>query len=123
LAEAIEAKHGVPVALVDATRLTEEDIHAILTMLTERFPIRELTFRLPDWYSLLPDDHPIITDVLDVVSSFAADAKCFGDVTRLIKDYGCFGTSVQDAGVGEAVIEIPFDKGLYMQTLSDAAGI
>ena len=61
--------------------------------------------------------------MLDEVSSFAEDAKCFGDVAHLVKEYGCFGAYVQDAGVGEAVIEIPFDKGLYMRTLSDAAGI
>ena len=59
LAEELEEKYGAPVALLDLTSINENDIREILSLILHTFPIKRLTFRLPDWTDVLAPDHII----------------------------------------------------------------
>ena len=100
LAVELEEKYGAPVALVNCTRLNADDAGAILELVVGEFPVRELRFTLPDWTSLLPDDHEINKGIFDTVSTFADSVRKFSDVKAYTDENGKVTKKLLDAGSG-----------------------
>ena len=123
LAGSLEEKYNAPVALIDATKLRNNDILAILGLVVGEFPLNELCFTLPDWYSLLPEDHELISAALDAARAMASGASKFGDISTLRAPYDCFVPTESDAGTGCASFELPYSRELYFKTLSEECKI
>lgn len=128
LAYELEAKYGVPVALVSCLDLDAEDIRHILELVLHEFPVTEVTVKLPDWTAALDDSHPVRLSLLESVR------KCAGGVTRTgdIKDAFselCDNEYVKTAeteeinlGNGKARIAVQLNDGLYYSIISELTG-
>ena len=64
LAYQLEAKYGVPVALVSCLELDAEDIRHILELVLHEFPVAEINIALPEWTEVLDASHPIKSSIL-----------------------------------------------------------
>lgn len=122
LARLLEEKYAAPVALVNCTKLNADDVSAILGLVVGEFPVKELRFTLPDWTSLLPEDHEINLDILETVSTFADSVKRFGDVKILADKNDKISLGFLDAGTGKGEFSINLGKEAYYSAMSDLTG-
>ena len=121
LAHELEEKHGVPVALVCCPELDAEDIREILALVLSEFPVREMSFTLPDWCQVLPDQHPLRSGMLDDIRSFSDKVEKLGDIEKHLAGYDFERISV-NAGDGTAQFNIPVDNEVYFSVVSELCG-
>lgn len=122
LAVELEEKYGVPVALVNCTKLNADDVQGILELVIGEFPIKELCFTLPDWTSLLPDEHEINKNIFDTISSFADSAKKFSDVKTYAEKNDSVTMLSLDAATGRGEFKITLGKDQFYSAMSELAG-
>ena len=122
LAEELEKKYGVPVALVNCMELNDEDAAAILGLTLGEFPIREIQFRIPEWTSLLPEDHEINIDIMQKISDFADKTEKFSDITRISAANPSFKQISIDAGSGCCEFELCVPREKYYSAMSELSG-
>ncbi|MBQ8381308.1 MAG: stage IV sporulation protein A [Clostridia bacterium] len=122
LALELENKYKRPVALLDCTRLSESDVGAVLELTLGEFPVRELSFSLPEWTAALPEDHPIKEELCAIINGCACKVTKFADVREIGKADGLKLLSLDaGTGIGEIEIELPREK--YFKTLSELSGL
>ncbi len=128
LAYALEKKYGAPVALVNCKRLDAEDMSHIFTLLLAEFPLTELSFRLPPWFSVLSAEHPLRTAFLDAVRHVADGCVKLGDVKKCVE---AFPPSETVEGIsllslhpenGKAVLSVEASEELTYRVMSELAG-
>ena len=122
LARELEEKYGAPVALVNCTRLNAADVEAILGLVVGEFPVKELSFTLPDWTALLPDEHEINRNIFDTVCNFADSVKRFGDVKSLADKSESISLVSLDAATGRGEFSIELGRDKYFSAMSDLTG-
>jgi len=123
LAEELESKYGAPVALLNCTEINEKDAGEILRLVLSQFPIKTLTFNLPEWTAALPEGHRILNESMEKIKALAEQCKKLGDVDAAVAScVGIVKDSV-DAGEGNAEFKIPLSHEEYYSTLSELSGI
>ncbi len=123
LATELEEKYSAPVALVCCPELNAEDIREILALVLGEFPVREMSFNLPEWTEALPSEHPLKAEILQGIEAFSDNVEKLMDIEReLKKGYGFERVSV-NAGDGTADFIIPIDKSQYYKTVSEMTGL
>ena len=128
LAYELEAKYGVPVALVNCLDLNAEDIRHILEMVLHEFPVCELRVQLPAWTEALESEHRIRQSLENDVRKCAATIRKAGDVAtafdaladnEYVKSYEI---EQMDLGSGCARIAVALADGLYYDVISEMTG-
>ena len=123
LATELEEKYGVPVALVSCTELDAADIREILALVLAEFPIRSLSFHLPEWTAALPRSHSVMTGVIEMITGLASECSRLGDVGRALKERDGIEVIKLDAGDGTGELSIPLSRETYFATLSEMTGL
>ncbi|HPE96111.1 MAG TPA: stage IV sporulation protein A, partial [Bacillota bacterium] len=127
LARELESTYNVPVALVNCLLLDEEDIKKILEMILCEFPIRELSFDLPGWLNVLPDDHPLRAGLL---ASIVDACRSISKIKDVKDAFNSLGSEVKkseaaiiqlSSGCGEIVISL--SDGLFYRILGEMTGL
>ena len=122
LAGELEEKYGAPVALVCCPDLDADDIREILALVLSEFPVREMSFSLPEWTEALPSDHPLKKNIVESVQSFSEGVVKLGDIEKNLSGYD-FERVTVNAGDGTAVFNIPIDRSEYYKTLSELCSV
>lgn len=123
LAAELEKKYGVPVALVSVAEIDSDDVREILGLVLSEFPMRTMTFDLPEWTEVLDESHPIMQTMIDKISSFS-DLVCkIGDVEAATKNIDGIVRESIDAGDGSARFSIPISREKYYETISELTGL
>ena len=122
LAHELEEKYGAPVALVCCPELDADDIREILALVLGEFPVREMSFSLPEWTQVLPDSHPLKAEIINDIKSFANEVEKLGDIEKHLSEYN-FERVTINAGDGTAEFDVPVDGGEYYKIISELCGI
>ena len=128
LAYELEAKYGVPVALVNCLHLNAEDIRHILEMVLHEFPVCEIRVQLPAWTAALDADHRIRQSVEGDVRKCAATVRKAGDVATAFDPLGEneyvseWSIEQMDLGDGCARLGVTLADGLYYDVISEMTG-
>ncbi len=128
LAYELEAKYGVPVALVSCMELDAEDIRHILELVLHEFPVTEVRVRLPEWTTALPPTHRIHAALMSALRRASDRIRKIGDIRDAFSDFAeCeYVESAEvddvDLGRGCARITLKMQPGLYYQVLSELTG-
>ncbi len=123
LAHSLEEKYSSPVALVNCSLLNREDIEAILSLVLDEFPLREIKIRIPEWFSLLPSDNALSGRIRDTVSEVAKSVRRLSDIKRFGEHGGCVRTVACHAGTGSLELEIPTSREEFFGAMTDTFGI
>lgn len=83
LQKELTEKYDTSVRLMNVLSFTPEDVHALLTDILYAFPVKCVHFHLPRWITALPKDHPILTDILQKISSATEGVTHMRDYARL----------------------------------------
>ncbi len=121
LARELEEKYAAPVALVCCTELNSDDIREILRLVLGEFPMKMMTFTMPEWTEALPDGHPIKASALAKIEEFADRIEKLGDLEKNASEE-LVSVSV-NAGDGSAEFEIPIAKSEYYAAISELTGL
>lgn len=74
LARELEEKYDAPVMATDVLNLTEKDVTEVFGKVLNEFPITEIGFKLPKWFSVLDYNHWLKQDMIRIVkTSFDKD--------------------------------------------------
>ena len=128
LAYELEAKYGVPVALVSCMDLDAEDIRHILELVLHEFPVSEVRVKLPAWTTALEPTHPIHAALMTALRRAADRVKKIGDIRDAFADFDeceyveAAEVESVDLGSGTARIALRMADGLYYQVLSELSG-
>lgn len=129
LALELEARYGVPVALVSCLTLDADDILHILGLVLEEFPLREVKIDLPEWTDALEEDHPVLTSIRNQLLDCAAKISKTGQAESLFASLEkgeyidtCRITEI-DMGSGSATLGVTLHRALYYQVLSGWTGL
>ncbi len=121
LAQELEEKYSAPVALVCCTELNSDDIREIMRLVLGEFPMKMMTFKMPEWTEALPDGHAIRTSMLTKITEFADKIEKLGDLERTSADE--FVKVSVNAGDGSAEFDIPIAKEEYYSAVSELTGL
>ena len=128
LAYELEAKYGVPVALVSCLDLDAEDIRKILEMVLHEFPVAEIHVDTPEWMDALAPSHKIKSSMLDSIRKCADKVTKIGDVRSAFEPLADneYIKSVTpesiDLGSGKVIFAVTMNDGLYYEVLSELTG-
>ena len=125
LAYELEAKYGVPVALVSCLDLDAEDIRKILEMVLHEFPVAEIHVATPEWMNALDPSHRIKSSMLDSIRKCADKVTKIGDVRSAFEGLAeneYIKSVTPDLGSGKVVFAVTMNDGLYYEVLSELTG-
>lgn len=128
LAYELEAKYGVPVALVSCMDLDAEDIRHILELVLHEFPVSEVRVRLPEWTTALEPTHRIHAALMTALKRSADRVHKIGDIRNAFADFAecefVESATVDDVDLGRgcAQITLKMTDGLYYQVISELSG-
>ncbi len=128
LAYELEAKYGVPVALVSCMDLDAEDIRHILELVLHEFPVTEVRVRLPEWTTALEPTHRIHTALMSALRRSADRVRKIGDMRDAFSDFAdcefVESASVDDIDLGRgcAHLTLKMKPGLYYRVISELTG-
>ena len=123
LAASLEEKYKTPVALVNCVAIDADDVREILSLVLSRFPIKSMTFSLPDWTEALSRDHALYKNAISGVRAFAERCSLLGDIDGAIEEFNGFEKVSVNAGEGIAEFNIPVSEDEYYSVISEISGI
>ncbi len=118
LAYSLEEKYNAPVALLSCPAMDAEDIRHIFELLLAEFPITELTFRLPAFFSALPAGHPLRARLIAAVRTVADGAVKMGDIAKCASSF-----PTDDAIDSISVTALYPESGRATLCITEAAGL
>ena len=86
VAEEIRKSYGVMAVPVNCEQLKEEDIHKIMELILEAFPVSEVRFFIPKWAEMLPKDHRIKAELLNCARRVMQNISEIGDVQNALQE-------------------------------------
>ena len=128
LAYSLEKKYDAPVALINCLESDAEDFSAILSLVLERFPIKEINVTLPEWAATLGQEHWLTSSITERIRQCASSVKCMADVDRFFSSADGWehvdGVHIadKDMSTGRARIALELGDGLYYTIMSEITG-
>ncbi|MBE6605071.1 MAG: stage IV sporulation protein A [Ruminococcaceae bacterium] len=128
LADSLEKRYGVPVALVNCLALNAKDITGVLNLVLGEFPVTSVGVRFPSWWQALDATHPVRRSTTEAVCRVLGNVGRMGNVGTAFEGLlenemiESVHVSTLEMGTGRAEVEIKLREALYYQLLSDLAG-
>ena len=129
LRDRLAHQYDVPVMTMNCLELDRENILAIIQSILLEFPLKEISLELPAWVRGLGDNHWLKQEVFETVLQSAKSVDRVSAIKKMVLDLSkeekmtrCEIDSV-DLGNGSANLKVEFNRDLYYEILSEAAGI
>jgi len=128
LRETLEKEYGVAALCVNCIELEQEQISDILRSVLMEFPITQLGFNLPSWFSALPVDIPLFSSIISGIRDVSKEIYEIKDVYNAVKvladnqNIETISISQMDMGTGSVICDISLPRQLYYETLSMQSG-
>lgn len=128
LAIAMESEYGAPVALVNCTDLSEEDIRKILELVLLEFPIKEIGITVPAWIDTLPSEHKLRRSLYTAINRTACEISKVGQARDAFADISDeeFGISLLpdaiDLATGRVHLRADMPDELFYRILGEETG-
>lgn len=128
LREALEAKYGTPVLLVDCLNMEMNDINTILAKVLFEFPVRELNYHMPRWIDSIENDHWLKKEIIDNIVNntkgifklreVAASAEALSGSDNLES------AGIRDMDLAKGTVDVKFNlkEGLFYRVLGEVSG-
>lgn len=128
VADEIRKSYNVMALPVNCEQLKEEDIHKIMELILEAFPVSEVRFFIPEWAEMLPADHRIKSELLNCAKKVMQNISEIGDVQSALQESDSIyidEVKVEDIAMDKGVVdlEIRIPDGYYYEMLSELTGM
>ncbi len=128
LALSLEKKYGAPTALVNCLECEADDFCAILSLILESFPAKEVSFEFPAWMTSLESEHWLVTSLRRDIREKIKDLHTMSDFQNVFSndrewEYANDVTlSSIDMGKGKVKYKVNVDRDLYFRVIGEIAG-
>lgn len=127
LARELEEKYGVKVLPVNCKQLKQKEINEILEELLYEFPLDAVSFFVPSWIELLPEEHEIKKDLLEKIQDIMKNHDTVRDVFRstfLVDSAYVNSCKLEQILLSQGKVNLclNFDDAYYYKTISDMVG-
>ncbi len=126
LAHRLEKEYNTSVTLVDVSKLEEENIKEIFSRVLEEFPVNQISFKLPSWFSSLPLENDLKSKLINNIKENFGNIQNIREVKNInqeiannlediIENINTENSSLEN---GNVRIHIDIKKALFYDTLS-----
>ncbi len=132
LAMSLEEKYLAPVALVNCLDLDRSDVEQIMSLITFEFPVREMTFELPDWTAKLPEEHWLRASLVDCIKKLANKTSKLSQVAYIgggemqtAEGEGPIGAGAFDVNLGEgkAWVRLTLEENMFYRIVEELCDV
>jgi stage IV sporulation protein A len=129
LAGELEVKYGAPVIPVDASELSQDDVHLIMEQALFEFPVREAHINLPRWVEELDRAHPLRAQFEEAISDALQGITKIRDVDAAVEKLSGYDFMAAvtlrnvDMGAGIAHVDTEARDDLYYAALEEITGV
>lgn len=129
LAGELEVKYGAPVIPIDASELSQDDVHLIMEQALFEFPVREAHINLPHWVEELDRAHPLRAQFEEAISEALQGITKIRDVDAAVERLSGYDFMAAvtlrnvDMGAGIALVDTEARDDLYYAALEEITGV
>ena len=87
LRKELEEKYDVPVQLVDAVNMKEDDIMTVFQRVLKEFPIKEINIDMPEWIEKLETSHWLKINFLNLVKDMCLKISRVRDIKKVVDSF------------------------------------
>lgn len=130
LRDSLSNEYNVPVITSDVLNLTKKDCVELFSRVLEEFPVTEIAFKLPIWFTMLNYDYPMKFDVISAIKDkFSKDysireintiAKEFANDTQIFKSVTVETAKMEN---GSVIINMDIKEEVFFKVLSEKSGM
>ena len=84
LAEELGKKYNTSVIAMDVANMKEKDLSKVFERVLEEFPVTEIGFKLPEWFSILDFEHWLKQDVINIIKDSFKENYSIREINDLI---------------------------------------
>lgn len=85
LAKELSQKHNASVIPLDVANITEKDLTTVFERVLDEFPVTEIGFKLPEWFSILDLEHWLKKDIINIVKNSFDEEYSMREVSDLVQ--------------------------------------
>jgi len=128
LCDELERKHGVSTVCYDVSKISADDISAIMEKILLEFPMYGFNVNLPNWMQALPQDSKIIEEVISAVKTASLSMNKMRDFSAMqnifcdSEDFNCPEICELKLGNGMPEFKLTAKDGLFYKVLSNECG-
>lgn len=128
LARELTEKYGVSCIAKNCQTLTGEDITDIIGSVLAEFPLSEIEFSMPDWFTALDNTQKIKTELFEYILAEAEnlsrirDAKPFVSSLTSLETVSRSTITTIDMGCGVCKAELDIPRSYFYSTVSEGTG-
>lgn len=105
LANELSTRHNASVLPLDIANLNQNDLETVFERVLDEFPITEIGFKLPDWFSILDFEHWLKQKVIDTIKTGFAKDYSLREINEVIKNLKENNEIFEDIIVDKAMLE------------------
>lgn len=105
LAEELSKKHNASVLPLDIENLNQNNLEEVFERVLDEFPITEIGFKLPEWFSILDFEHWLKQSVIDTIKNGFSKDYSLREINEVIKDLKENNDIFEDITVDKAMLE------------------
>ncbi len=126
LKQKMQQEYNVPVVCCDVNNLSKGDIDNIMSNVLTQFPLEVVSVKVPNYLRALPNNHPILNEIVETVSSSINDVQTVGDANKMLfegsENFEPILSSNIQMGQGEIVYDVVAKDNLFYKVLSVQCG-
>lgn len=130
LAEELSDLHDVPVIPMDIANMSNSDLSYAFERVLDEFPVTEIGFKLPAWFSILDIDHWLKEDIVNVIKNSFTENYSLREIKELINKIESENSifekiSIDDAKMEDGSIKIRMDikPSIFYKVLSEVSNL
>ena len=130
LADELSSVHDVPVIPMDIANMDNRDLSHTFERVLDEFPVTEIGFRLPAWFSILDIDNWLKQDVINIVKNSFSESYSLREIKELISriddESDIFDRiEIADARMEDGTIKIRMDinSNMFYKILSEISNL
>lgn len=123
----LEEKYSTPVMPTDISQMDLADLQGLLERVLFEFPLKELRIKIPRWIQALPQEHPLMQEILSCIKGDFETAK-MRDYTNLLAEFepseNVKSLSLNEVMLGEGAVSycLEVKQDLFYKILGEECG-
>ena len=105
LAEELSRKHNTSVLAIDIANMKEKELSEVFERVLREFPVTEIGFKLPEWFSILDFDHWLKQDIIGIIKNSFEKDYSLREINELIEKIGSESDIFKKIDVDDAKME------------------
>lgn len=128
ISKELNDKYNIPIIPMNVENMNENDITNILKEALYEFPVEEIKFNIPDWVSILKNNHPLKEKFISKMKDSIIEVDKLRDVEKINltlednKEISKAYISSLDTDNSEVTITLDANENLFNEILKDLVG-